>query len=141
LNIFTENDGILPPNNLKPAITSQVKQQSTFLEVLHKIATLLKRFLPFVNVVLKQISRIMQSAISGLKELVGKAISFLDAILPDWRNVLRELLKIPQKLITKHLPELPPLVKEVLNTAEMLLHPLLGVKFCEAPQFFKRNSP
>jgi phage-related protein len=123
-----------------PLIISQMKQQSTFLEALQRIATLSKRFVPFVNVLLNRISRILQSTISDVKETIGKVVSYLNAIFPDWRDVLRELLGILKRLITNHLHELPPLVKEVLNITEMLLHQLLGVKFCEAPQFFERNS-
>ncbi|XP_048743514.2 uncharacterized protein LOC125656936 [Ostrea edulis] len=124
-----------------PSIPSQANLQSTFLEIMERVATLLKQLLPFANILLNQISRILQSAISGLREITGKVVSLLNVMLPDWRNVLRELLEILQKLITEYLPELPPLVKEVLNLVEMLLNSLLGIKLCDVSQISERNPP
>lgn len=104
-----------------------VQRRGSLAEIFEKLAALLRPLLPFVNVLLQQITEILKSLTTNLKSLLEKIVSLLNMILPDWQKIVRQLLIVLTELITKHVPELLPLLKEVNNIVVHLLQIPLGV--------------
>lgn len=111
---------------------ASVQRRGSLAEIFEKLAVLFKPLLPFVNVLLQQITEILKTLTTNWKSLLEKIVSLLSLILPDWQRIVRQLIIVLSELITKHLPELLPLRKEINNIVVQLMQiPLSenGLKF------------
>lgn len=159
LNGIAENDLLAPKNRTKPSLGGILQeglsrplnsllsknspvftllQPSTLEEIVLKLLELLKPLLPFINILLQHVTEILIVVINNLGDFLDHLILVLNALLPDWKNILLQLVQTLLKLLNEILPQLRPLLKEVLKVVQGLLQFLFDGNLCDLDQVFNK---
>lgn len=113
-------------------------QPSTLEEIVLKLLELLKPLLPFINILLQHVTEILIVVINNLGDFLDHLIGILNALLPDWKNILLQLVQTLLQLLNEILPQLRPLLKEVLKLVQGLLQFLFDGNLCDLDQVFNK---
>nr|XP_034338657.1 uncharacterized protein LOC105317776 isoform X5 [Crassostrea gigas] len=119
-----------------PAFT--LLQPSTLEEIVLKLLELLKPLLPFINILLQHVTEILIVVINNLGDFLDHLIAILNALLPDWKNILLQLVQTLLQLLNEILPQLRPLLKEVLKLVQGLLQFLFDGNLCDLDKVFDK---
>lgn len=113
-------------------------QPSTLEEIVLKLLELLKPLLPFINILLQHVTEILIVVINNLGDFLDHLIAILNALLPDWKNILLQLVQTLLQLLNEILPQLRPLLKEVLKLVQGLLQFLFDGNLCALDKVFDK---
>lgn len=113
-------------------------QPSTLEEIVLKLLELLKPLLPFINILLQHVTEILIVVINNLGDFLDHLIAILNALLPDWKNILLQLVQTLLQLLNEILPQLRPLLKEVLKLVQGLLQFLFDGNLCDLDKVFDK---
>eukprot|EP00105_Crassostrea_gigas_P000850 XP_011412806.1 PREDICTED: uncharacterized protein LOC105317776 isoform X1 [Crassostrea gigas] len=113
-------------------------QPSTLEDIVLKLLELLKPLLPFINILLQHVTEILIVVINNLGDFLDHLIAILNALLPDWKNILLQLVQTLLQLLNEILPQLRPLLKEVLKLVQGLLQFLFDGNLCDLDKVFDK---